>query len=376
MVRSKPMLTGAFFIKRATLLSVAVAQVLFSAGSVQNSTSHMPKAYQLEREDVIRISIVSSYDPDHICGGPQLHGFMSALREFDRLSLGKKRVKTFSFDIRTYFMFGKTRNLTQYSLKVVADDIMKEVGLFKPKILVTIDDIAFRHVGIPHLKSGGFVLFSGINRSLAEYEKEYGVDTFSRAAGVEERISLDALPKVFSSANFAPSAIYMIQKGTDPTITGVELASVYDGEFSRLFNGVPVHKIYVDTVHQLRSVLLSLNDNRPGVIVPIVQRLWGNGGYVDKDGILPVLRQHNRTHIELASNSIMVRSGMAISVGPDFFAMGGEVSRMMIRYFFTGVFTHTAKEPEQRTAINLRRVTQIGATRLINSTFDDVFSGD
>jgi len=72
----------------------------------------------------------------------------------------------------------------------------------------------------------------------------------------------------------------------------------------------------------------------------------------------------------------MVRGGMAISVGPDFFAMGSEVARMMIRYFFTGVFTHAAKEPAQRTAINLKRVTQLGATNIIGATFDDVFSGD
>ena len=109
----------------------------------------------------IKAFIVHSYEEDHVCGAPQGKGITEALRnEF------KDRIQ-----IKSHFMNTKTINSAPEKMEQEGLLVLREVESFKPDIVFTLDDDAFREVGLK-LKGKNYpIVFSGLNGQPEKYNQ-------------------------------------------------------------------------------------------------------------------------------------------------------------------------------------------------------------
>ncbi len=88
-----------------------------------------------------RILIVASYEKNHICGWPQEQGVLKGLAKegwFEGLNL----------EVERFYMDTKRTNTTLEAMKKAASRILKNMDDAPPRLLVTLDDNAFREVGL------------------------------------------------------------------------------------------------------------------------------------------------------------------------------------------------------------------------------------
>ena len=104
-----------------------------------------------------RVFIVASYEKNHVCGWPQEQGVLKGLsREgwFEGINLKVER----------YYMDTKRKNTSPEAMKKAAAEALAEIDAFKPDILVTLDDNAFREVGLQMAgRQDVATVFSGMN---------------------------------------------------------------------------------------------------------------------------------------------------------------------------------------------------------------------
>ena len=112
-----------------------------------------------------RILIVASYEKNHICGWPQEQGVIKGLAKegwFEGLNLEVKR----------FYMDTKRTNTTLKAMKKAASKVLKAMDAYRPQLLVTLDDNAFREVGLKMANHPDInVVFSGMNGQPEKYNK-------------------------------------------------------------------------------------------------------------------------------------------------------------------------------------------------------------
>lgn len=111
-----------------------------------------------------RVFIVHSYEKNHICGQPQHDGAVKALEEGGW-------VEEKNLIITTYYMDTKRKNNTSGLIKEQGKIALARVKDFKPDILLTLDDNAFRTVALPLAGEPVKIVFSGMNKQPEEYNK-------------------------------------------------------------------------------------------------------------------------------------------------------------------------------------------------------------
>ncbi len=113
-----------------------------------------------------RLFILHSYESNHICGQPQQDGVLKALAEAGWVPETNLTVQTFFMD--TY----KTNN-TQELIKAQGELALEAIRQFKPDLLVTIDDNAFRTVVPALLDQPVAVVFTGLNGQPEDYSNSF-----------------------------------------------------------------------------------------------------------------------------------------------------------------------------------------------------------
>ena len=103
----------------------------------------------LQAAEPSRIFILHSYEEDHICGQPQHDGVIDALSR-NGFHAGK------DFTLGVFYMDTKRKNNTPALIARQAAAAMEQIEAFAPDVLVTLDDNAFKHVG---LRFAGSCLF-------------------------------------------------------------------------------------------------------------------------------------------------------------------------------------------------------------------------
>jgi putative ABC transport system substrate-binding protein len=129
-------------------------------------------------QEVKRVYIASSYEENHICGGPQEEGVIKGLNKtgwFEGMNLEVKR----------YYMDTKRKNTTSEAMKKEANIVFKQIKEFNPKVLVVLDDNAFREVALPlAVDKDVSVVFSGMNGQPESYnDTKRFMDTRERPGG-------------------------------------------------------------------------------------------------------------------------------------------------------------------------------------------------
>jgi len=111
-----------------------------------------------------RIFILHSYESGHVCGQPQHDGVIGALGDAgfkDRENL----------EIRSYFMDTKRKNNTPELIDEQARIALKAIRSFRPDVLVTLDDNAFRTVALDLVDEPVSIVFCGMNGQPEDYNK-------------------------------------------------------------------------------------------------------------------------------------------------------------------------------------------------------------
>jgi len=130
-----------------------------------------------------RVFIVHSYESNHVCGIPQSNGIESVLREHFGTSL----------TIKSHFMDTKTTNSTARKMQAEARKVLQAIEAFKPDIVFTIDDNAFREVGLYLVGKPFPVVFTGMNGQPVNYSErvpflDEGMRPAANITGVYEKL--------------------------------------------------------------------------------------------------------------------------------------------------------------------------------------------
>ncbi len=125
------------------------------------------------------VAILSSYDPEDVCGKPQLEGVLDAL---------KNNLKDVKIDI-TYL---DSRRVSSEELSKRCDAFNSKVKTLQPSLIIVNDDAAFQCVA-KHFMGGKIpVIFSGINVSPDKYNEKFnflkGRKPIKNFTGIYEKI--------------------------------------------------------------------------------------------------------------------------------------------------------------------------------------------
>jgi ABC-type uncharacterized transport system substrate-binding protein len=138
--------------KNRTIQIIVFTAVFFVAGSAWADTK--------------RVYIAASYEKTHVCGWPQEQGVIKGLNKegwFEGINLEVKR----------FYMDTKRKNTKPEAMKRVAAEVISEIDSYKPHVLVTLDDNAFREVGLQFAgRQDIAVVFSGMNGQPENYNSK------------------------------------------------------------------------------------------------------------------------------------------------------------------------------------------------------------
>ncbi|WP_462324462.1 ABC transporter substrate-binding protein [Desulfoplanes sp.] len=103
-----------------------------------------------------RVFIVHSYNPDHVCDAPQSKGIERALTSPTTTDL--------SIEIRHFYMHTKMVYTSGAAIGLRGKLALLQIQRYRPDLVVTIDDNAFRTVGLPLARDPSQkVVFCGLN---------------------------------------------------------------------------------------------------------------------------------------------------------------------------------------------------------------------
>jgi hypothetical protein len=268
----------------------------------------------------IKIFIIQSYSIGYFCSEPQLIGLKKGLSNLD-----------YKFRIRAYYMNSKGKGF-KYT-KNEALKVMNRIKEFQPDIIVTMDDNAFRFVAIPYLIGKYPVIFSGLNKELSAYEKQFPEVDFSKVAGVQEITRLWKLKRILGDSYIED---FIILK--DNTPTSRYLTQNY-------INQLKYYKVIkVTNVTELKKTIMELNKRHPAVLLITVQSLPDGMNRLEKPELIQLIAKYNKKHLTVTGNLEGVRKGAAIAISPDFYTMGEQAADLVKTYLEKGVLLREDSE--------------------------------
>ncbi len=271
--------------------------------------------------------VVHSYEEDHVCGSPQHEGIVSALRDAG-ISEYRENLKVVSC-----FMDTKRRNNTPELIAREAAAALRLIEESDPDIVVTIDDNAFRHVGIQLLGTGIPVLFSGVNGQIEDYISQYGI-AYSRdvpgknISGVYEKLHLEDAVRVHSVIfpDFRKIRFFV-----DTSPTGLAIQKQIEHEQEGFGAYCQWDMKIAHSWEEYRQLIEETNrDPSIDAIYPAVTLLKDSGGTTyTAEELIPWTAQH-AAKPSLAINFSYVRFGIFGGAAVDFVAMGYQVGAMAV----------------------------------------------
>ncbi len=219
------------------------------------------------------VLIVHSYEKDHVCGQPQADGVVEALTEAG-LYPDKVAVKEFYMDTKKTYT-------TPEAVAERGQLALKEVEKLTPRIVVTLDDNAFREVGLELVnRPGTAVVFCGLNGQPEDYDrKKEFMDTREHpggnVTGVYEKLHLKRALTVLYNAL---SGIKKVVGITDYSPTGNAITKQFELEAAE---GLPVawEVRRVKTFDEYKVLIKELNrDDSVQALYPVALTLPASDG--------------------------------------------------------------------------------------------------
>ncbi|MDY6950838.1 MAG: ABC transporter substrate binding protein [Thermodesulfobacteriota bacterium] len=271
-----------------------------------------------------RVFILHSYEAGHVCGQPQHDGVVATLRK-----AGFKEEE--GLEIDAYFMDTKRKNNTPELMDVQARLALERIRAFRPSVLVTLDDNAFRTVALKLVDSDIPIVFSGMNGQPEDYhQKNPWLDSRSRPGhnitGVYEKLHIADALRVHS--RLLPG-VKKVRIFVDPSPTGRAISKQIQLEMEQ--ESVPCSwemKTATTWEEYQKEITLANADPEVGAIYPAALLLKDCKGqsYTAPDIFSWTVKNSKRP--EIALNYAFTRMGLFGGAAVDFHAMGSQAGRM------------------------------------------------
>jgi hypothetical protein len=92
---------------------------------------------------------------------------------------------------------------TPEEIEYISKKVIWDIKAFAPDYIFTVDDTAFKNIGIPFSKTHK-IFFTGINKPILDYVNSDNIE-ISKYSGIEEYITLDKFFKMLSKIEVYPS---------------------------------------------------------------------------------------------------------------------------------------------------------------------------
>lgn len=264
-----------------------------------------------------RVFILHSYEKDHSCGQPQADGVIVALKHagFDDKNI----------DIQSFYMNTKRRpELIEQQARIA----LKTIREFKPDVLVTIDDNAFRTVALQLVDTSIGIVFSGMNGQPENYNEtkrfmECRKNPGHNVTGVYELLHIVDAIRIHSEIFPDLIETRIIIDRDSPTGK-----AIYN-QVKLELEGLPKERWSIRVVGNLeeyRAELEAANaDSSVGAIYPVALMLRDKEGKMHTAPEIFKLTTRISKKPELALNYAFCKIGLFGGAAVDFVAMGKQV---------------------------------------------------
>lgn len=333
---------------------IIIVDFLFFTNPV--STSDLNKNLLLP---ILKIAIVNSYDINHVCGSPQTQGIIRGLTKLD---------SKYQLDIQVWYMKTDVTFTTPDKIEYISKRVIDDIKSFNPDHIFTIDDTAFKNVGM-HFSNTHKIFFSGINKPFNEYLIAEDIDSLN-FCGVEEYLELDKFFKMISKIEFYPYKFWIL---ADTTTSSFYLAQNYKSEIKK-HSSFLSEIISISKSSELRSILSKLQNEKKGVIIYAFQSLIDDDYNITKTkkSLLPDMLKYNKSHLELCENCYYAKRGISLTLSPDFYKMGSDVSEMFVKYIETNIFQSSIIKSSNLFSINIKRLDDLEFKWVYNKIIEEV----
>jgi ABC-type uncharacterized transport system substrate-binding protein len=306
----------------ASLAVAAISTLVVFTGAAFSGPDATPQSGAAEK--AAKIFIVQSYEKDHVCGSPQGQGIETALR---------KGVKG-GVRVRTHFMNTKTINSTPEKMKSEALVVLSEIESFAPDMVFTVDDDAFREVGLKLVGRSYPVVFTGMNGQPENYSKPFPfLDGQGRPGanitGVYEKLhfqtALNVMKGVIPDLRKIVALLDMSPTGNAIRVQLEKEMVGYGEKVEVVFKQVGTLKDYLAEIGRINS------DRSVQAVYPVVLSV------ADDKGVSVGFKTTLKAFVEncakpgMALNFDFARLGLFGGASVDFGAMGRQAGEMGVR---------------------------------------------
>jgi ABC-type uncharacterized transport system substrate-binding protein len=273
----------------------------------------------------IKIFIVQSYEKDHVCGSPQGRGIEAALTKAFKDGI----------HVHTHFMNTKTVNSTPDKMKKEALVVLSEIESFGPDMVFTVDDDAFREVGLKLAGRSYPVIFTGMNGQPENYSKSTPFldgqgKPGANITGVYEKLhfqtALNVMKGVIPDLRKIVALLDMSPTGNAIRIQLEKELAGFSGKVEVVFRQVGTMKDYLAEISRINS------DPSVQAVYPVVLSVADDKGV--SVGFKTTLKAYveNCTKPGMALNFDFARLGLFGGASVDFGAMGRQAGEMGVRF--------------------------------------------
>ena len=272
----------------------------------------------------VRVFIVQSYEENHVCGSPQGRGIEAALKnEFND-----------GVHIETHYMNTKTINSTPDKKRKEARVVLKKIDSFDPDVVFTVDDDAFREVGLNLVGRTYPVIFTGMNGQPENYNRKVAfLDREKRPSanvtGVYEKLHFQTALNVMKGViPDLAKIVALLDKSPTGNAIRVQLEKElagYDEKMEVVFRQVGTMKDYLAEIERINS------DPSLKAVYPVVLSVKDDKGV--SVGFKTTLKAfvENSAKPGMALNFDFARSGLFGCASVDFGAMGRQAGILGIK---------------------------------------------
>jgi putative tryptophan/tyrosine transport system substrate-binding protein len=274
-----------------------------------------------------RVFILHSYEQNHVCGQPQHDGMVAMLKRAGF-------IENQNLDLQLYYMDTKRKNNTPELINKQADMALEKIKRFKPDILVTLDDNAFRWVALQLVDSDISIVFSGLNGQPEMYNRQKPFmlsreNPGHNITGVYEKLHIVNAIRVHSRLFPDFQKLKII---TDPSPTGKAINTQIKLELENADISVDWEmKVVKDWDEYQAEIVSANNDPKIGAIYPVAVLLKDKKGNVYTAPEIFKWTVQVSKKPEIAVNYAFTKMGLFGGSAVDFYSMGQQAGQMVVK---------------------------------------------
>jgi len=315
----------------------------------------------LASEDIKRVYIVASYERNHVCGWPQEQGVIKGLVQ-------EGWIEGINLSVKRFHMDTKRTNTTPEAMQGVAAEVLREIDSFRPDVIVTLDDNAFREVGLPMAgRQDVATVFSGLNGQPEMYNaRKYFMNSREKPGnnitGIYEKLYVVRSMRVMESAVAGLTGAKIVGI-TDYSPTGNAITKQFELELARQQGTVAWELIRVKDWQEYVDLITRINDDESvKAIYPVALTLKVSETVTYTAPEIFKWTVENSKKPEMALNYFFSEVGLFGGAAVDFKSMGlaaGKKAGKILNGEKAGDLP-IDDAPEYAIVLNIKRAKQLG----------------